>query len=108
MRTLLSQFCESFDRIVRPVMDPLDGAAQALSEASPEMPGREVRAELLDLRHQIEVLVQKVAEQQAYVLIFGPLKSGKSTLMKIMAGLETEFEGRRDQPHKPGQSSHRF
>ena len=86
MRTLLSQFCESFDRIVRPVMDPLDGAAQALSEASPEMPGREVRAELLDLRHQIEVLVQKVAEQQAYVLIFGPLKSGKSTLMNALAG----------------------
>lgn len=86
MRTLLSQFCESFDRIVRPLMDPLNGAAQALSDSSPEMPGREVRAELLDLRHQIEVLVQKVAEQQAYVLIFGPLKSGKSTLMNALAG----------------------
>jgi len=86
MRTLLSQFCESFDQIVRPLMDPLSGAAQALSEASPEMPGREVRAELLDLRHQLEVLVQKVSEQQAYVLIFGPLKSGKSTLMNALAG----------------------
>ena len=85
MRTVLSQFCESFDGIVRPLMDPLNGAARALTEASPELPGREVRAELLDLRHQVEVLVEKVAEQQAYVLIFGPLKSGKSTLMNALA-----------------------
>jgi len=39
----------------------------------------------LELRHQTDVLVQKVAEQQAYVLIFGPLKSGKSTLMNALA-----------------------
>ena len=85
MRTLLSHFCESFDEIVRPVIEPLAGSAQALGEASAELPGREVRAELLELRHQIEVLVNKVAEQQAYVLIFGPLKSGKSTLMNALA-----------------------
>ena len=78
MRTLLSQFCESFDAIVRPLLEPLDGASRALLEGSDELPGREIRAELLELRHQTDVLVQKVAEQQAYVLIFGPLKSGKS------------------------------
>ncbi len=86
MRTLLSQFCESFDRIVRPLLDPLNAAAQAMNEASPDLPGKTVRAELLDLRHQIEGLVDKVAEQQAYVLLFGPLKSGKSTLMNALAG----------------------
>jgi energy-coupling factor transporter ATP-binding protein EcfA2 len=86
MRTLLSQFCESFDGIVRPLLEPLTGAAQALLEASPDMPGKQVRAELLDLRHQLEGLVDKVAEQQAYVLLFGPLKSGKSTLMNALAG----------------------
>ena len=86
MRTLLSQFCESFDGIVRPLLEPLNGSVQALSEASADLPGREVRAQLLDLRHQVEVLVDKVAEQQAYVLIFGPLKSGKSTLMNALAG----------------------
>ena len=86
MRTLLSQFCESFDRIVRPLLEPLNAAAQAMNDASPDLPGRAVRAELLDLRHQIEGLVDKVAEQQAYVLLFGPLKSGKSTLMNALAG----------------------
>ncbi|MCP3919713.1 MAG: GTPase domain-containing protein [bacterium] len=85
MRTLLSQFCESFEQVVRPLLDPLNAGAQALSEASPELPGREVRVQLLDLRHQFEGLVDKVAEQQAYVLIFGPLKSGKSTLMNALA-----------------------
>ena len=32
-----------------------------------------------------EALADKVAAQQAYVLIFGPLKSGKSTLMNAIA-----------------------
>lgn len=86
MRTLLSQFCESFDRIVRPLLDPLNAAAEVMNNASPDFPGKAVRAELLDLRHQIEGLVEKVADQQAYVLLFGPLKSGKSTLMNALAG----------------------
>ena len=38
-----------------------------------------------ELERALEVERQKVAEQQAYVLIFGPLKSGKSTLMNAMA-----------------------
>ncbi|MEZ6002627.1 MAG: dynamin family protein [Planctomycetota bacterium] len=86
MRTLLSQFCESFESVLRPILEPLNGAAQAFNEASTELPGRELRAGLLDLRHQVEGLVQKVADQQAYVLLFGPLKSGKSTLMNALAG----------------------
>ncbi len=86
MRTLLSQFCESFESVVRPILDPLNGAAKAFTDATIDLPGREVRANLLDLRHQVEGLVQKVVDQQAYVLLFGPLKSGKSTLMNALAG----------------------
>jgi len=86
MRTLLSQFCESFESIVRPLLDPFDGSNEALAASEVALPVREVRAELCDLRHQLEVLVDKVAEQQAYVLLFGPLKSGKSTLMNALAG----------------------
>lgn len=85
MRTLLSQFCESFETSVRPLLEPLDGSTEALTASQAALPVREVRAELCDLRHQIEVLVDKVAEQQAYVLLFGPLKSGKSTLMNALA-----------------------
>lgn len=85
MRTLLSQFCESFEEVVRPLLDPLQQSAEALLQADGQLPGREVRADLLDLRHQFEALVHKVSEQQAYVLLFGPLKSGKSTLMNAIA-----------------------
>ena len=85
MRTLLSQFCNSFDEVLRPLLDPLNESAEALLKAGPDMPGKAVRADLLDLQHQFEALVRKVSEQQAYVLLFGPLKSGKSTLMNGIA-----------------------
>jgi GTPase SAR1 family protein len=86
MRTLLSQFCEAFDATVRPLLTPISEANAALTEAKEDLGIPEVRAELLDLQHRIQGLVDKVAEQQAYVLLFGPLKSGKSTLMNALAG----------------------
>lgn len=86
MRTLLSQFCEAFDATLRPLLSPIGEATKTLSAASADLDLPEVRAELLDLQHQIQGLVDKVAEQQAYVLLFGPLKSGKSTLMNALAG----------------------
>ncbi|MEM6671445.1 MAG: GTPase domain-containing protein [Planctomycetota bacterium] len=86
MRTLLSQFCEAFDATVRPLLAPIGEANAALAEASDDLGIPKVRAELLDLQHQVQGLVDKVADQQAYVLLFGPLKSGKSTLMNALAG----------------------
>ncbi|MEO0663723.1 MAG: hypothetical protein AAFZ87_19490, partial [Planctomycetota bacterium] len=80
MRTLLSQFCEAFDGTLRPLLEPLSEATRTLAasdDSNLDLP--EVRAELHDLQHQIQGLVEKVADQQAYVLLFGPLKSGKST-----------------------------
>jgi len=85
MRTLLSQFCEEFDAIIRALIQPARNAAQALATASDEVSGKELQPALVDLAHQFEALADKVAEQQAYVLIFGPLKSGKSTLMNALS-----------------------
>ena len=85
MRTLLSQFCDSFDEVIRPLLGPLHESAEALLKAGPDLPGMAARADLLDLQHQFEALVKKISEQQAYVLLFGPLKSGKSTLMNCNA-----------------------
>ncbi|MDF1798819.1 MAG: GTPase domain-containing protein [Planctomycetota bacterium] len=85
MRTLLSQFCEEFDAIVRALIQPITATGAALEAASDDLSGRELRPALVDLSHQFETLADKVAEQQAYVLIFGPLKSGKSTLMNAIA-----------------------
>jgi len=81
MDTLLSQFCTEFDSKLRPLLEPLERSAKAIQAAEDELPGKALLPELLDLGLQFRALVDKVAEQQAYVLIFGPLKSGKSTLM---------------------------
>ena len=85
MQTLLSRFCDEFVRIIRPLVVPLNHAVEAMSAATNGVPGKEIQTGLIDLRHQLEVLCNKVGEQQAYVLIFGPLKSGKSTLMNALA-----------------------
>lgn len=85
MRTLLSQFCEEFDSIIRALIQPARDTAQALDRASEEVSGKDLQPGLVDLAHQFEALADKVAEQQAYVLIFGPLKSGKSTLMNALS-----------------------
>lgn len=85
MRTLLSQFCEAFDSSVRPLLDPLKRATETLAQHGQREHVREILPALQDVAHQFGVLADKVAAQQAYVLIFGPLKSGKSTLMNAMA-----------------------
>ncbi len=85
MRTLLSQFCEEFDAVVQDLLAPLTETSVALDAATEELSGRELRLPLRDIAHQLRALAEKVAAQQAYVLIFGPLKSGKSTLMNALA-----------------------
>ncbi len=86
MRTVLSEFCEAFDADLRPVLDPVQHAAEALAAAPEDVSAKRVLPALRDLRHQIQQLIDKVAEQQAYVLIFGPIKSGKSTFMNALSG----------------------
>ncbi len=86
MPTLLCRFCQEFVAAVRPLLSPLQRAADAVGSAARTNGwGKGTQALLLDQRHQLGLLADKVAEQQAYVLIFGPLKSGKSTLMNAIA-----------------------
>src|SRR5690606_36979475 len=85
IRTVLSEFCDAFEDELRPILDPTHEAAEALAAAPQSVAARRVLPSLRDLRHQINALVEKVAEQQAYVLIFGPIKSGKSTFMNALS-----------------------
>ena len=85
MKTILSQFCEDFDGRVRPLLEPLDEFADRITGLPADSPLKKLFPEVVDMRHHLRTLVQKVAEQQAYVIIFGPLKSGKSTLMNALA-----------------------
>jgi len=85
MRTRLARFSADFDAVVRPLLAPLQDATTALAETSGELEDKDLLPDLTELHHQLEILVNKVEEQQAYVLIFGPLKSGKSTLMNALS-----------------------
>jgi hypothetical protein len=85
VHTLLSQFCTAFDHALQPILSPLDNAIAALEKSAADVPGTELADELTDVRRELAALVDKVRGQQAYVLIFGPLKSGKSTLMNALA-----------------------
>ncbi len=85
MKTVLARFAAEFEDVARPLLQPMAGAADVLAGVSPERPVRAALPQLRDLHHRFCVLTDKVAEQQAYVLIFGPLKSGKSTLMNAIS-----------------------
>ena len=85
MPTQLGTYCKQFDEALRPALDELDLAIEALNRAPEDAIAKPMHKPLLELQHQVRALCDKVAEQQAYLLIFGPLKSGKSTLMNAIA-----------------------
>ena len=43
-------------------------------------------SDLQDNRHRLKILLDKARQQNTYLVIFGPLKSGKSTLMNAISG----------------------
>ncbi len=88
MQNQLGSYCQTFDSTLRPVLADVAAALAALDAGPPEPPlanAASQRARLADLHHHLAALCDKVRDQHAYVLIFGPLKSGKSTLMNAIA-----------------------
>lgn len=84
MKTLLRQFCTEFDGVVRPLLAPVREVMAKLGDGSENRPVFEELPRLRDAHHKLNLLTEKISRQQAYVLIFGPLKSGKSTLMNAV------------------------
>lgn len=90
MQNQLGTYCQTFDATLRPVLGELSSALAAIDTANQQPTehapvGRQLRGRLAELQHQVAALCDKVKDQHAYVLIFGPLKSGKSTLMNAIA-----------------------
>ena len=82
MHTALKQFCEEFVHVTQPLIDPLQQATTTLENIkNPDAPIKNLLPDMREIQHQFQGLIDKVQQQQAYVLIFGPLKSGKSTFM---------------------------
>lgn len=83
MKTHISEFCTEFSEALFPLstalgdavrtIDSIDGSPDGMSEG------------LANVMHRLDALVNKVQGQEAYVLLFGPLKSGKSTLINAIS-----------------------
>lgn len=84
-RNLLTEFCSAADAELAPVFPPLTAAQDCFAQAAQGRPARRLLPAMQDLQHQLRALADRIEQQQAFVLIFGPLKSGKSTFMNAMA-----------------------
>lgn len=82
---LLTEFCSAADAELAPVFPPLSAAQDCFAKAEQGRPARRLLPAMQDLQHQLRALADRIEQQQAFVLIFGPLKSGKSTFMNAMA-----------------------
>ena len=86
MKTEITRFCEAALRALFPFPPALHDAADALESSAEKQLLAAPLATLNDVRARLRSLTEKLASQQAYLLIFGPLKSGKSTLMNAVSG----------------------
>lgn len=86
MKTEISRFCESYLHTVSILPAALKTAAETMENATGNPLLHAPLATLNDIRARLRSLVEKIESQQAYLLIFGPLKSGKSTLMNAISG----------------------
>jgi GTPase SAR1 family protein len=84
MKTEISRFCGMCAQALEPLPNALDAAAKKFESRADAL--GEVLTPLHEIRAHLRSLTDKVRDQQAYLLIFGPLKSGKSTLMNAISG----------------------
>jgi len=86
MKTTIQTFCKAFSEELEPFFDDLAGTLPEL----PELEGMESlgasRRGLKEVQQRLSTLREKVSNQRTFLLIFGPLKSGKSTLMNALSG----------------------
>jgi energy-coupling factor transporter ATP-binding protein EcfA2 len=86
MKTEISRFCEACVTLLEPLLPRLDSALEDLGKSGPSPLIERPEVELGETRARLRSLLEKLCNQQAYLLIFGPLKSGKSTLMNAISG----------------------
>jgi hypothetical protein len=86
MKTEISNVCEAGLGILNTLPAALAETAGHMEDPASKELLHEPLAALNDVRARLRSLCEKLANQQAYLLIFGPLKSGKSTLMNAISG----------------------
>ena len=90
MKTHISEFCTEFSEALFPLAEALGDTVHLIEQLGGESTSGMAES-FANVKHRLEALVNKVQGQEAYVLLFGPLKSGKSTLINaISAGYVSE------------------
>jgi hypothetical protein len=84
----LALFAQEFERGLAPLAAALRDAARCLRSAGSELPldPSEFQETCGALEGELAVLLERVAKERASVFVFGPAKSGKSTLLDALAG----------------------
>lgn len=85
IKTEISDFCQEFANLLAPFESSLQSSLKNIQGKPDSNALQRPLAGLADVHHRMDTLLNKVKEQQAYVIIFGPLKSGKSTLMNAIS-----------------------
>ncbi|MFT4546289.1 MAG: GTPase SAR1 family protein [Verrucomicrobiales bacterium] len=86
MKTRISAFCDEYENLLIPIDDLVEGVIGRIEDESRGDLLEVAKTRLSDARHRFQSLREKIEHQQAYLIIFGPLKSGKSTLMNAISG----------------------
>jgi len=84
MKSDIAQFCAACSQGLGTLPLQLEKTAAQFERGGTTLHGS--LAALNDLRARLRSLTDKLESQHAYLLIFGPLKSGKSTLMNAVSG----------------------
>ena len=86
MKTDMQAFCQELSKELEPFGEEL---RQALADLPSRKEFAKIDAHVLGLQEvqqRLSTLREKVSKQSTFLLIFGPLKSGKSTLMNALSG----------------------
>lgn len=86
MKTDMQAFCQELSKELEPFGEEL---RQALSDLPLRKDFTKIDSHVLGLQEvqqRLSTLREKVSKQSTFLLIFGPLKSGKSTLMNALSG----------------------
>ncbi len=86
MKTEIRDFCSSLAKAVRPFRETVDRTIPDIHSASEHFDLGDLLGGLSENREELKKILEQVESEEAYLLIFGPLKSGKSTLMNAISG----------------------
>jgi len=86
MKTQIRDFCTSLTETLKPFQKTVDTVLPEMHKAAEPFDLGDLVKGLNTDSEEIQKILEQTENEEAYLLIFGPLKSGKSTLMNAISG----------------------